>query len=170
MAALRELELPAAEEKTSPPCRRLLYLGCILDFERLELSLPADKRKKLLAGLRPIRKRVPVSTKELRSTLGRLGYCIVTFSALRPYLRPIYAQLTVALRGGRRAINPNREVSRAAGMFIEAVSANPTVPFAVFSAHPEDCSVVAAVVGVVAWSAVVAVALLSPLLPYPLHL
>ncbi|KAF0302454.1 hypothetical protein FJT64_025439 [Amphibalanus amphitrite] len=69
-AMCRDLAIPLRRDKTVAPCRSLTFLGVVLDLERGELRLPADKLARARAGLTSLlaRRKAPLRMvfKELR--------------------------------------------------------------------------------------------------------
>ena len=86
-SVLRELCIEIVPDKTTSPRQQLTFLGIDFDFADMTLSIPKDKRDRLLALLEPLAPDAPhfkMETKKLASLIGQLGFCQVAFASLTP--------------------------------------------------------------------------------------
>ncbi len=65
LLAFNSLNIPLSAGKTQGPLTRLEFLGIILDSEKMEASLPADKLSRLQVELQLWHKRKSATLKEL---------------------------------------------------------------------------------------------------------
>ena len=81
------LGVPLAEDKTDGPATKITFLGFELDSEKLELSLPEEKVRKIRECIRPWAEGKAGKKRELLSLLGRLQHCCQAIVMGRPFLR-----------------------------------------------------------------------------------
>jgi len=68
----KELGVPLAQKKLSPPSTRLEFLGLILDSEKMIIEIPADKLARYRATLAAARGKKFVTVKEIQQLVGVL--------------------------------------------------------------------------------------------------
>ncbi len=67
-----ELGVPLAEEKQDGPTSIITFLGIVIDTEKGELRLPADKLHRLLEEVQAWRQKRSCTRRELESLIGTM--------------------------------------------------------------------------------------------------
>jgi hypothetical protein len=88
------LNVPIAHHKTEGPSTCLTFLGIQIDTMLLQLSIPADKVKRLQELLRRWSSKKVSTRKELESLLGHLSYAATVIRPGRMFLRNLFALLS----------------------------------------------------------------------------
>ena len=60
------------EKSVLTPCKRIKYLGFWLDSERMSVTLPTDRAKKLINACRELKQRKAVTIRQLAQTIGQM--------------------------------------------------------------------------------------------------
>ena len=89
-----ELGFLVAPEKTEGPVTEINLLGIMIDSERLELRLPAEKLQKLCELVGTWRKRKACSKRELQSLAGHLNHTCKVIRPGRRFLRGVFELLS----------------------------------------------------------------------------
>ncbi|XP_043206449.1 uncharacterized protein LOC122372863 [Amphibalanus amphitrite] len=89
-AMCRDLAIPLRRDKTVAPCRSLTFLGVVLDLERGELRLPADKLARARAGLTSLLARRKAPLRMVRECTGLLSFACTAVPLGRPFLRRMF--------------------------------------------------------------------------------
>ena len=84
------LGVPIADEKTTWPTTELVFLGIVLDTERLESRLPDDKKQDLLQLLTEMSTKERCTLKELQRLLGKLNFASRVVVPGRTFTRRLY--------------------------------------------------------------------------------
>ena len=87
-----ELNIPVAIEKTEWATTLIIFLGILLDGERLLLSIPLDKRDKALKLLRDITGKKKITVKQLQVLTGYLNFLTKAIPPGRTFTRRMYAK------------------------------------------------------------------------------
>lgn len=90
LAMCRDLAIPICEDKTVQPCQSLTFLGVILDVQRGELRLPADKLEQARASVAKLLSRRKAALRLVRECAGLLSFACVAVPLGRPFLRRIF--------------------------------------------------------------------------------
>ena len=89
-----EVGFLVAPEKTEGPATEINLLGIVIDSERLELRLPAEKLQKLRELVGTWRKRKACSKRELQSLAGHLNHACKVIRPGRRFLRGVIGLLS----------------------------------------------------------------------------
>ena len=89
-----EVGFLVAPEKTEGPVTEINLLGIVIDSERLELRLPAEKLQKLRELVGTWRKRKACSKRELQSLAGHLNHACKVIRPGRRFLRGVFGLLS----------------------------------------------------------------------------
>ena len=87
-----ELHIPVAIEKTEWATTLIIFLGILLDGERLLLSIPLDKRDKALKLLRDIMGKRKITVMQLQVLTGYLNFLTKAIPPGRTFTRRMYAK------------------------------------------------------------------------------
>ena len=89
-AMCHNLCIPLRSDKTVAPCRSLTFLGVILDVERNELRLPADKLERARSSIAQLISRRKAPLRLIRECAGLLSFACVAVPLGRPFLRRLF--------------------------------------------------------------------------------
>ena len=90
LRAFMYLGVPLAPSKVEGPSRTLTFLGIILDCERLEARLPAEKLIEIQSLLTNTLNRRKISQRELESLLGKLSFAARVVTPGRTFMRRLW--------------------------------------------------------------------------------
>jgi hypothetical protein len=93
--SLTRLGIPIAEHKTEGPATTLTFLGILVDSEKFELRLPADKLARLQDALQQWVTRCSCIRRELHSLLGHLSHAATVIPQGRVFLRQLFTLLSL---------------------------------------------------------------------------
>ena len=105
------LGIPLAPEKLEGPTTSLVFLGILLDTNRMETALPEDKLRELLAELQRWCSRKKCLKRELLSLIGKLNWACRVIPAGRIFLRRLI-DLSTTARLPHHHISMNLEARR----------------------------------------------------------
>lgn len=105
------LGIPLAPEKLEGPTTSLVFLGILIDTNRMETALPEDKLKELLAELQCWCSRRKCLKRELLSLIGKLNWACRVIPAGRIFLRRLI-DLSTTARLPHHHISMNLEARR----------------------------------------------------------
>ena len=105
------LGIPLAPEKLEGPTTSLVFLGILIDTNRMETALPDDKLKELLAELQCWFSRKKCLKRELLSLIGKLNWACRVIPAGRIFLRRLI-DLSTTARLPHHHISMNLEARR----------------------------------------------------------
>ena len=105
------LGIPLAPEKLEGPTTSLVFLGILIDTNRMETALPEDKLKELLAELQCWCSRKKCLKHELLSLIGKLNWACRVIPAGRIFLRRLI-DLSTTARLPHHHISMNLEARR----------------------------------------------------------
>ena len=94
VALCEKLRIPVAYEKTEWGCTLIVFLGILLDGERMLLSLPIEKQEKALRLLNDITGKKRITVKNLQILTGYLNFLTKAIPAGRTFTRRMYAKFT----------------------------------------------------------------------------
>ena len=86
------LSLPLAKEKTEWGCTRLVFLGILLDGERLILCIPLEKKNKALNLLNNLKDKKKATIKQIQVLTGYLNFLTKAIYPGRTFIRRMYAK------------------------------------------------------------------------------
>ncbi len=89
----RELGVPVARDKTTPPTQVLSFLGLLLDMRRQVISIPANKVDKVLRQIQYALSIKVVRVKFLQSMVGQLNFVGKAIPGVRCFNRRFYSAL-----------------------------------------------------------------------------
>lgn len=67
--------IPLAVDKTMGPCTKIMFLGIIIDTEKMVIKIPNDKTSVLKETLIKLSCKEKVALRELQSLVGSLKFC-----------------------------------------------------------------------------------------------
>ena len=105
-----DLNLPVAAEKTEWGSTMIIFLGILLNGEKLILALPLDKHDKALRLLNDLSGKKKVTVKQLQVLTGYLNFLTKAIHVGRAFTRRIYAKYANISTGGK-ALKPYHHVS-----------------------------------------------------------
>ena len=92
------LGVPVASHKTEGPSTHLSFLGILVDTDRFQLRLPADKLARLRLLVATWRSKRSCTRNELESLVGHLSHAAIVVQHGRIFLRPLFALLSSTAR------------------------------------------------------------------------
>jgi len=108
-AMVSSTNLPVSHEKTVHPCGKLVFLGIVIDAQGMSLSIPLDKRIKILADLQEFILLARPKVRRWQSVLGQLNHVSQVVLAGRAHMNSLYG----AMKGIMSAnVNVRRRVPR----------------------------------------------------------
>jgi len=87
LLTFNNLGIPTANHKTVGPATTLEFMGIILDSDRMEARLPADKIQRLSSCFASFKGRKSCTLKELQSLIGSLNFACKVIPPGRPFLQ-----------------------------------------------------------------------------------
>ena len=90
------LGIPLATHKTEGPATCVVFLGIVVDSNRLELRLPEEKLQLVYAMTQAWFRRSACRRRELESFLGHLSHAATVIRQGRPFLRDLFQLLSGA--------------------------------------------------------------------------
>lgn len=87
LLAFKNLGIPIAPHKTQGPSTTLEFMGIVLDSDRMEARLPADKVQRLASCFSEFRGRTSCTLKQLQSLIGCLNFACKVIPPGRPFLQ-----------------------------------------------------------------------------------
>ena len=110
-----ELNIPVAIEKTEWGTTLVIFLGILLDGERLLMMIPLEKRDKALNLLKDIDGKKKITVKQLQVLTGYLNFLSRAIVAGRTFTRRIYSKYTGVTdkraSEGKRPLKPYHHVA-----------------------------------------------------------
>jgi len=110
LLTFRNLGIPIAINKTQGPHTVLEFMGIVLDSEKMEARLPADKVERIQTSLASFQRRKSCTLKELQSLIGTLNFACRVVPPGRPFLQRMI-ELT------RNISQPHHHVKLSSGFF-----------------------------------------------------
>ena len=104
----QKLGVPLAPEKIFGPVSSLTYLGIVIDSQKMEIRLPADKFEELLSSLRQWQCVKKCTKRDLLSLIGKLSFASKVIPAGRTFLRRLIDLSTTVTKLHHR-ISLNKE-------------------------------------------------------------
>ena len=95
LQAFARLGIPIATHKTEGPTTSLVFLGILIDTEKFELRLPADKLLRLQQALQHWVARRTCTRRELESLIGHLSHAATVVPQRRVFLRQLFSLLSL---------------------------------------------------------------------------
>ena len=92
------LGVPVADHKTEGPATTLSFLGILIDTNRFQLRLPAEKLARLRSLVSVWRSKRACTRNELESFVGHLAHASIVIRHGRIFLRPLFSLLSTAAR------------------------------------------------------------------------
>ena len=92
------LGVPVANHKTEGPAMELSFLGILIDTNRFQLRLPADKLARLRLLVAGWQSKRSCTRSELESFVGHLSHAAIVIQHSRIFLRPLFALLSSTAR------------------------------------------------------------------------
>ncbi len=83
----REVGMPVAVHKTEGPSTALVFLGILIDTEKMEIRLPADKLTRLQSLINQWGEKTVCTKRDLLSLLGHLQHACKVVPSGRSFLR-----------------------------------------------------------------------------------
>ena len=106
-----ELKIPIAHDKTEWASTLVIFLGILLDGERLLLMVPLEKQSKALKLLQNLENQKKITIKELQVLSGYLNFLSKVIQPGRTFTRRIYAKFSLLqfMKSGK-ALKPHHHV------------------------------------------------------------
>ena len=104
IAFLRNLGFQISWKKVTSPSKITVYLGIILDSEKMELRLPEGKLGKLSEVLKKFDCKKSASKKQLEKLAGILSHCSTVVRGGRTFSRRVYDLCKIAARVKNRIV------------------------------------------------------------------
>lgn len=79
--------IPLVDDKTMGPCTKILFLGIIIDTEKMVIKIPDDKTSVLKETLVTMLCKEKVTLRELQSLVASLNFCAKAIQAARAFNR-----------------------------------------------------------------------------------
>ena len=104
ISTLRFLGFHVSFDKVLGPSRTIVYLGIIIDSDRMELRLPEGKLSKLIVMLDKYLSCNRISKKELESLGGLLSHCSHVVKGGKIFCKSVYEAYKALIKAGARYI------------------------------------------------------------------
>ena len=91
LETLQHIGVPVAPQKTEGPTTSLIFLGILIDTNRLELRLPHSKLANLNRLIQQWMNRKSCTVKDLESLLGHLSHAATVIPQGRTFLRSLFS-------------------------------------------------------------------------------
>ena len=101
-----------AQEKTTQPTVELEYLGLKLNSKDLTVSIPTDKKSRMINEMKNILTSKQWSTKAMEKIVGKLHFTHVCYPELFPRVAEFYTQLAPATRTGMEKFWPTNRLKK----------------------------------------------------------
>ena len=145
LSTLEDMGIPTAPDKTEPPTTKLCYLGIDIDITNTTVSLPEDKRKRMVADMEKILSAEQWKTKDMERIVGKLNFAHVCYPESFPLVAGFYKQMCPASRKGQVHFSPSVMNVKNMKKLKQIISNNPTNNFSAFAATPTNAQATFAV-------------------------